>query len=72
MTGVRKDYEKKLRNTLSNYSEEGRAAIKEYGELQRRMEMISEEEILVSGGGMNYIKVEDAFGILEEWNREKI
>lgn len=51
MTGVRKDYEKKLRNTLSNYSEEGRAAIKEYGELQRRMEMISEEEILVSGGG---------------------
>ena len=70
MTGVRKDYGKKLRNTLSNYSESGRQAIKEYGEMQDRMEKMSEKEIL--GGGMNYIKVEDEFGILEEWNKEKV
>lgn len=63
MTGVRKDYDFKLKNSLSNYSENGRRAIKQYGELQNKMENMTEKEILKSG----YIRVEDEFGILQEW-----
>lgn len=49
MTGIRRDYGKKLRSTLSNFSETGRMAIKEYGELQNKMEKMSEQEILRGG-----------------------
>lgn len=63
MTGVRKNYAKKLRNTLSHYSENGKKAIKEYAGLQKKMEKMTEEEILESG----YIKVPDEFKILEKW-----
>ena len=35
--------------TLSNFSETGRMAIKEYGELQNKMEKMSEQEILRGG-----------------------
>lgn len=68
MTGVRKDYSIKMRNTLSNHSEGGKQAIKEYTELQARMEKMTEEEILSLG----YIKVEDQFNILETWKKELI
>ena len=63
MTGIRKDYEMKLRNTLSNFSETGKKAIVEYRDLQEKMELMNEQEILAAG----YIKVKDEFGILEEW-----
>ena len=49
MTGIRRDYGKKLRSTLSNFSETGRMAIKEYGELQNKMEKMSEQAILRGG-----------------------
>lgn len=63
MTGVRKNYELKLRSTLTNFSKGGGEVIERYRSLQNSMENMSEEDILSSG----YIKVEDEFGILQKW-----
>ena len=64
MTGVRKDYSNKMRNSLSNHLEGGKEAIEAYSELQRKMEMMTEQEILDSG----YVKVDDRFSIMKHWN----
>lgn len=62
MTGVRRNYKSKLDNTISNYSESGKEAIKVNMSLQEKLESMTEDEILASG----YIKVEDRFEI-EKW-----
>ena len=56
---------------MSNLSETERMALYHDAKLQNKMEKMSEQEIL-RGGGIRYIKVEDEFDILEEWNRKKI
>jgi len=61
MTGVRRDYNNKMRNTISNYSERGRKAIQEYTQLQNNMSKMSEKEILQNG----YIKVKDEFKLMK-------
>lgn len=63
MTGLRKDYSLKMDSTISNYFEEGRKSIEAHSKLQSTMENMTEEEILRSG----YIKVDDIFGLREEW-----
>ena len=60
MTGIRKDYNKKMNASMSNFNEQGRKMVEKYSELQRNLEMMSEEEILSNG----YIKLDDDFGIL--------
>ncbi|WP_026526386.1 hypothetical protein [Butyrivibrio sp. VCD2006] len=64
MTGIRKDYSNKLKNSESNYSENGRIAIKKYGLLQKKLEGLNEEDLLEQG----YIKVKDEFGLIKDWN----
>lgn len=64
MTGIRKDYNKKMNASMSNFNEQGRKMVEKYSELQRNLEMMSEEEILSNG----YIKLDDDFGILKEWD----
>lgn len=63
MTGVRLDYDNKMRNTISKYSEDGRKAIEYYSKLQKDMERMTEQEILSIG----YIKVEDEFNLMQTW-----
>ena len=68
MTGIRNDYDSKMKSTISVYSEEGRKAIEYYSDLQRKMGLMSEEEIINEG----YIVVDDRFDIekeLESFNK---
>lgn len=62
MTGIRNDYDNKMKNTISIYSEEGKKAIEYYSKLQKRMNLMSEKEILEAG----YILVEDKFQVEKE------
>lgn len=63
MTGIRKDYSKKMKASMSNFNDNGKKMVEKYSKLQSDMELMSEEEILSKG----YIKVDDDFGILKEW-----
>lgn len=65
MTGIRKDYQLKIKCSPNNFSEQGRESLKYYSKMHSEMEQMSEKEILSNG----YIEVNDEFGILKEWDQ---
>lgn len=66
MTGVRKNYEFKIKNSINNTDISMSDHLEKMLAMQKRMESMSEKEILDEG----YIKVDDEFGILENWEKE--
>jgi len=64
MTGIRKDFDKKGNASMSNFNKDARKTVHKALERYHEMEKMTEQELLSHG----YIKVEDDFGILKEWN----
>ena len=64
MTGIRKNYEKKLESSINNYSDVGKNYLKEVKSIDEKERKLNIDELLViSNNDGGYIRVENTFNI---------